>query len=208
MDTDSFPTKGNLIKAKATLGMSRLGFDLIDKKRNVLIKEILELNDKAEGIQKQIKTTFQEAYDALQDANISLGINNVITISKGFPIDESIALRTRSIMGVEIPILRLEDKRMGENSNSLNYEFLNTTSSFDIAVEKFNKVKELTIELAMVEVAAYRLALSIKKTQRRANALKNITIPRYEELTKYIALTLEERERDEFTRLKVIKKMK
>ena len=61
--------------------------------------------------------------------------------------------------------------------------------------------------LSMVENSAYRLAVNIKKTQKRANALKNITIPKFEALTKSISNALEEKEREEFTRLKVIKKM-
>ena len=72
---------------------------------------------------------------------------------------------------------------------------------------KFEKVKELTIRLSMVENSAYRLAANIKKTQKRANALKNITIPHYQQLTKDITNALEEKEREEFTRLKVIKRM-
>lgn len=201
MDPNTFPTKGNLIKAKAALDISKMGYDLIDRKRNVLIKEILELNDKAEAIQKQISTTFREAYLALQNANIVMGINSITAISYGMPVENSITLRTRSIMGVEIPLLRYD-----RGKPALSYGLMNTTASFDIAVEKFRKVKELTIELSMIETTAYRLALNIKKNQRRANALKNITIPKYEELTKSISLTLEERDRDEFTRLKVIKK--
>ena len=59
-----------------------------------------------------------------------------------------------------------------------------------------------------VENAAYRLASSIKKTQKRANALKNITIPMYDNLVYTITNALEEKEREEFTRLKVIKRMK
>ncbi|MDR2940732.1 MAG: V-type ATP synthase subunit D [Clostridiales bacterium] len=203
MDTNTFPTKGNLMKAKATLAMSKMGYDLIDKKRNVLVKEILELNEKAEKIQHEIAVTFREAYLALQEANISMGINNVRAISHGMPEEDSLSVRARSIMGVEIPNIRYEEKPM-----SLNYGFLNTTTDFDVAVEKFNRVKYLTIELSMVETATYRLAISIKKTQRRANALKNITIPNYEGLAKEISSTLEERERDEFTRLKVLKKKK
>ena len=69
-------------------------------------------------------------------------------------------------------------------------------------------MKELTIKLSMVENSAYRLANNIKKTQKRANALKNITIPMYETLTKDITNALEEKDREEFTRLKVIKRMK
>ena len=88
------------------------------------------------------------------------------------------------------------------------YAFYSTKESLDAAKQAFEKVKELTIRLSMVENAAYRLAANIKKTQKRANALKNITIPHYEQLTKDISNALEEKEREEFTRLKVIKRMK
>ena len=63
------------------------------------------------------------------------------------------------------------------------------------------------MKLSMVENSAYLLAANIKKAQKRANALQNITIPRYETLVKDIANALEEKEREEFTRLKVIKRM-
>ena len=75
-------------------------------------------------------------------------------------------------------------------------------------VRPFRKVKDLTIKLSMVENAAYRLASNIKKTQKRANALQNITIPMYSNLVYSITNALEEKEREEFTRLKVIKRMK
>lgn len=203
MDPNSFPTKGNLIKAKATLQMSKMGYELIDKKRNVLIKEILELNTRSKEIQSQINSLFQDAYMALQDANVSMGINNVRVLSFGMPLEDSISVKTRSIMGVEIPYIKYD-----KTTPDLTYGLFNTNSYLDNAVAIFTKVKELTIEMSMVETAAYRLALNIKKTQRRANALKNVTIPKFEELSKNILVSLEERERDEFTRLKVIKRTK
>ena len=86
--------------------------------------------------------------------------------------------------------------------------FSTTKESIDIAREAFRKVKDLTIKLSMVENAAYRLASNIKKTQKRANALQNITIPMYSNLVYSITNALEEKEREEFTRLKVIKRMK
>ena len=67
-------------------------------------------------------------------------------------------------------------------------------------------MKELSVELAAIENAAYRLAVNVKKAQKRANALQNITIPKYRELIKFISSALEEKEREDFTRLKVIKK--
>lgn len=204
MDPNTFPTKGNLINAKNTLNLSKQGYQLLDKKRNVLIKEIMELNEKAKEIQNNIDITFSEAYIALQKANIENGISNVERLSYGVPKEKSIKIKTRSIMGVEIPIVEYDQSA----SLTPKFGFATTTSSIDEAFLKFSKVKELIIQLSIIENAAYRLAVNIKKTQKRANALKNVTIPKYEQLTKDIQNTLEERERDEFTRLKVIKKAK
>ena len=106
-------------------------------------------------------------------------------------------------MGTEILLVESES-----SGDAPTYAFYSTKESLDAAKQAFEKVKELTIRLSMVENAAYRLAANIKKTQKRANALKNITIPHYEQLTKDISNALEEKEREEFTRLKVIKRMK
>ena len=69
----------------------------------------------------------------------------------------------------------------------------------------FDKVKHLTAELAQVENSVYRLAGAIKKTQKRANALHNIMIPQFESTIKFINEALEEKEREDFSRLKAIK---
>lgn len=202
MDPNTFPTKGNLILAKNSLALARMGFDLMDKKRNILIREMMDLIDQAKDIQSQIDVTFREAYAALQIANMESGISYVQAISYTVPVEKSIRIKTRSIMGVEIPLV--ESEPSGQNPT---YAFYTTKESLDKARIAFEKVKELTIRLSMVENSAYRLAVAIKKTQKRANALKNITIPHYVQLSKDISDALEEKEREEFTRLKVIKRM-
>ena len=202
MDPNTFPTKGNLILAKNSLALSKQGFDLMAKKRNILIKELMELVDQAKDIQSQIDVTFRTAYSALQRANLDIGISYVQEISRTVPVEDSIQIKTRSVMGTEIPLVQAN-----ESSNAPTYAYYGTKASLDEAKAAFEKVKQLTIRLSAVENAAYRLAINIKKTQKRANALKNITIPKYEELTKSISNALEEKEREEFTRLKVIKRM-
>ena len=202
MDPNTFPTKGNLILAKNSLALALQGFDLMDKKRNILIREMMDLIEEAKGIQSQIDQTFRSAYAALQKANMEIGINTVQTISYTVPIEDSIRIKTRSIMGTEIPLVESQP-----GGNLPTYAFYSTRESLDEARQAFEKVKELTIKLSMVENSAYRLASNIKKTQKRANALKNITIPNYQQLTKDISNALEEKEREEFTRLKVIKRM-
>lgn len=204
MDTTAFPTKGNLILAKNSLALSRQGYELMDRKRNILIRELMQLIDQAKDIQSQIDTTFTEAYRALQKANMEIGIDNVQTISFTVPVEDSIRIKTRSIMGTEIPLV----EHSKDHGRHPTYAFYSTKESLDQARLAFLKVKELTIRLSSVENSAYRLAANIKKTQKRANALKNITIPHYEELVRDISNALEEKEREEFTRLKVIKRMK
>lgn len=203
MDPREFPTKGNLMLAKNSLALAHQGYDLMDKKRNILLKELMSLIDEAKDIQEEIDQTFTKAYACLQRANIEHGISKVRELAFTVPIEDSIRIQTRSIMGTEIPHVKYDAKQ-----NDLTYSFSTTRESIDIAREAFREVKDLTIKLSMVENAAYRLATNIKKTQKRANAHKNITIPMYSNLVYTISNALEEKEREEFTRLKVIKRMK
>ena len=176
---------------------------MLEEKRNILLKELMSLIDEAKDIQEEIDQTFTKAYACLQRANIEHGISKVRELAFTVPIEDSIRIQTRSIMGTEIPHVKYDAKQ-----NDLTYSFSTTRESIDIAREAFREVKDLTIKLSMVENAAYRLATNIKKTQKRANALKNITIPMYSNLVYTISNALEEKEREEFTRLKVIKRMK
>ncbi|MBE5039439.1 V-type ATP synthase subunit D [Ructibacterium gallinarum] len=197
------PTKGNLIIAKNTLALCRTGYDLLDKKRNILIREMMNLIDEAKKIQSTIETTFSEAYSALQQANIDIGIDTVEKLGYAIDVEDSVSIKFRSVMGVEIPIVIMDEK-----VEKPSYGMQNTTSSLDEAVVKFGNVKRLTRQLAQIEISVYRIADSVKKTQKRANALKNIMIPRYEAETRNIQNALEEKDREEFSRLKVIKAQK
>ena len=201
MEPNSFPTKGNLIRAKNSLALAKQGYELMDKKRNILIRELMELIDKAELIQNEIMDTYSTAYRSLQRANIELGIRNVEIYADSVPIDDNIRIKSRSIVGVEIPHTDYKTPKMG-----LSYSLYGSSEELDEARNAFVRVKELSVKLAAIENSAYRLAVNVKKTQKRANALQNITIPKYEQLVASITNDLEEKEREEFTRLKVIKK--
>ncbi len=203
MDTSLFPTKSNLMIAKNSLRLSKHGYELLDKKRNVLIREMMELIDEAKSVQSRIDETFAKAYKKLSFANITMGSKNVEQVANSIKIDNSIRVVTHSVMGVEVPKVIAAD-----SDNSLPYGAYSTNSALDEAYKAFEEVRKLTVQLAEVETAVCRLAVSIKKTQKRANSLKNITIPKYEQIAKDIQAALEEKDREEFSRLKVIKKTK
>ena len=101
MDPRTFPTKGNLMLAKNSLTLAKQGYDLMDKKRNILIRELMDLIDEARDIQNEIDSTFTHAYECLQRANIEHGINMVAQLAYTVPIENSITIQTRSIMGTE-----------------------------------------------------------------------------------------------------------
>ncbi|MBQ1435635.1 MAG: V-type ATP synthase subunit D [Clostridia bacterium] len=201
MDMSLFPTKSNLMKAKHSLELAQLGYELMDKKRVVLVKEMMSLFDDAKAIQSEIDDTFAAAYHALQVAFISLGVSHEIALS--VPVDDSLELKYRSVMGIEIPTLRST-----EPSPAIYYGLSSSNSLLDEAYMKFRKVKELTLKLAEIENSIYRLATNVKKVQKRTNALSNIIIPRYTQVIYDITNALEEKEREEFSRLKVIKNTK
>ena len=202
MAQQNVPTKGNLMATKKSLALAKVGFDLLDRKRNILIRELMTLIERAAEIQDVIDDAYASAYRALEQANITLGFCD--EISKMLPVEDSIQLDYRSIMGVEIPVVRMEKTQQRQ----LCYGLSNTNARLDEAVALFTRAKELTVELAEIENSVYRLAVAIKKTKKRANALKNIMIPRFEESIRFITDALDEKDREEFSRLKVIKKQK
>jgi len=196
-------TKANLIAAQSALDFSKKGFELLDKKRNVLIRNLMEFMDRAKEIQQKMQKIFKEAYEALTVANISLGINEVNEVARSIPQTTEFTILTYSVMGVEISQIKYE-----KHDIIPYYSFYHTNTALDVALQKFQQIKYLLYELAEIEDSVYKLAIEIKKTQKRTNALKNIQIPKYENMVKHISEVLEEKEREDFFRLKVLKRKK
>lgn len=194
------PTKSNLIKSKASLELSNKGFELLDKKRNVLIKEMMSLVDRAKNIQEDIYNKLDEAYDHLQKVNITMGIQNVENIARSIPKDEEFEILLKSVMGVDIPTIKYKVSPVVPS-----YGFHHTNPALDAAIKCFGEVKYKVYELAEIDNSIFKLAKEIQKTQKRTNALQHIQIPKYKEQVKYIQDALEEKEREDFFRLKRVK---
>ncbi len=194
------PTKSNLSAAKRSRTLASTGYELMDRKRNILIRELMALIDDARQLQDRIDATFAEAYASMRMAEISMGGSARIA-ADSVPIDDGFSLRSKSVMGVELPYV--SDKY--ESPDGPPYGLSFTSSELDDAYFKFQEVRALICELAQTENSIYRLAYAIKKAQKRANALKNIVIPGLDSEIDRISDALEEKEREEFVRLKVVK---
>ncbi len=198
---ENTPTKANLISAQNSLELSLKAFELMDKKRNVLIREMMNLIGRARSIQDRIDVTFTEAYHALQVANVTMGISTVEDIALSIPEETEFNVLLKSVMGVEIPKVRFTREELKPH-----YGFYRTNNAMDLAVSNFHDLKYLIYELAEIETSIYKLAMEVKKARKRTNALQNIQIPKYKELVKFITEALEEKEREDFFRMKMVKK--
>lgn len=196
-----FPTKGNLLNTQKSLALAKLGYELLDKKRNILIRELMTMVDAAKSLRGTIDNTYIKAYSALQMANIARGV--IENVANAVPVENTLSVTYRSVMGCELPKITIDEKKP-----VLNYGLQYTDSNVDMAYISFEYAKYISVTLAEVENSIYRLTNSIRKTQTRANALQNIVIPRYESIVRFISSSLEEKEREEFSRMKVIKAQK
>jgi V/A-type H+-transporting ATPase subunit D len=194
------PTRGNLVKLQKALAQAVNGHDLLEQKRQVLMLELVRHIDSARDLQRDVMKTFDNAYHALQKANVSLGIDMVEDIAASVPVTDEVVVRLRSVMGVEIPDI---DEITGSVKPS--YSFIGSTGAMDDAYLSFRKVLVTLLKLAEVETSVYRLAVQIRRTHRRVNALEKVVIPANRLEREFINGALEEGEREDFVRMKIAK---
>lgn len=190
-------TRSNLIIVKQQLALAREGHRLLDRKREVLILEILRIINQAEEVQRQVEAQFQQAYSVLQEARAAMGTERVMRFALSRTSDIDVHITPRSIMGVVVP-----DVLVKMPETQLPYGFGDTSVVLDRAQREWAGVLGLMGPLADRVTTVWRLALELKRTQRRVNALESVFIPAYEETVRYIEETLEEKDREDLFRLK------
>lgn len=192
-------TKGELMNAKESYRLANLGYDLMDRKNAILMQELSLLMEEAKELRDLVDETYKKAYHALQRANLSLGV--IQKIANITPVDEDVKIVMRSVMGIEIPKVTLERKEV-----QLPYSLSISNSRLDEVYLAMLEVKYLTVRLTQVDIGMFRLAQAIQKSRKRANALEGVVIPDLKYKIKHISDALEEKEREEFTRMKLVKK--
>ncbi len=195
------PTKTNLIKLQETLRITKQGQELLDRKKMILSREFEKYVEKGTKVKKEVSDLMELGRQLIRNANIDIGLDNLINISYGVKIDDYVDIKNITLMGTEIPSAVHKQEIIKRN-----YGFYNTSNTVDEALFIFNKIQEKLIELAIIENTILRLEKSIEKVRTRSNALQNIIIPENEKQLKDIADKLDERDREEFARLKVVKK--
>ena len=194
------PTRMNLIRIKNELRFAREGYEILDRKREVLTTELVRVAHEADVIQKEVWKLLETAYGALEQARLTMGSDHVEWAALAASKTVDVHLKLRGIMGVAIPVIEAR----GDLPKML-YSLSGTNASLDEASAAFREVVVKVPQLSMLVTAVWRLAGELRKTQRRVNALQHIFIPTYEETVAFIVSSLEEREREETFRLKWLK---
>lgn len=194
------PTKIELIRIRKSLTVSRAVHKILEDKRDVLLRRLDEMIEGATKARDETWDPLSAAYDSLFDAYLKMGALRLEGTAATTPLQLTVEVNVRRVVDVDVPTLKV----IGEGKG-LTYGFADTSSTLDDATRTLQDVLPSICKAAEVENAIFRLATELEKTQRLINALEYIIIPSYGGAIKYISATLEEREREEFVRLKHVK---
>lgn len=194
------PTKIELIRLRRSLKVSQNVHKILEDKRDVLLRRLDEMMDAASRAREEIWEPLLDAYRALYDSYLKLGPQKVEATASATPERIEATVNVKRIVDVDVPTIQITEKE-----DQLTYGFADTSATLDKATHFMRSILPRIAKAAELENTIYRLANELEKTQRLINALEYIIIPQYQYGIKYIASTLEEREREEFVRLKHVK---
>lgn len=195
------PTRSNLLRLKQDLRFAREGYEILNRKREVLTAELIHVAHDAEIVQQEVEKLLAKAYQALDTAQLTAGQEHVEWAALAANKTVDVQVRSRGIMGVTIPLI---DARGAPPE--LPYSLGDTNVALDESYGAFREVLARIPELSRLTTTVWRLAGELRKTQRRVNALQHVFIPDYEETILFIESSLEERDREDTFRLKLLKK--
>jgi len=194
------PTKSNLLSLKRQLAFAEEGYDLLEQKRQILIFELMSRLKRARDTEQGATESLRRAFSALKEASLDKGSEALDRAALGVRMGHKITIADQHLMGITIPRVTAQIE-----PPSVQFGVGGTSAHTDVTMQRFVEALPLLAELAELENAVVRLARELRKTQRRCNALSKIFIPDYRETISYITAALEERERESFVILKMVR---
>jgi len=194
-------TKIELLKFKKSNQVAIMVQKILDDKRKVLLKNIEEMIEEASKARGGIWDPLQDIYKSVNEAYLSLGTDTVDSVAESTPPVMEVEVTMRRVVDVKIPALSVTEK----DTKSMPYGFADTNSSIDRAAKQIKELLPKICKAAEYENSIFSLAKALEKTQKLLNALENVIIPQYQHNIRFIAQALEEKEREEFAKLKKVK---
>lgn len=189
-----------LIRTKRRIVLAKKGHKLLKQKRDVLVMEFFSLLKEIKVIRQRLADTLGNAQTSLARAIAMEGMVTVQRLALGMTDKLDISFTRARMMGVEVSRL--------ENLNP-SYQwpgYLGHSVELTNAIVLYRNVFSDFVHLAEKQHALNKLGEEIQRTKRRVNALEFIRMPFLAKAKKQIAFRLEELERENFSRLKQLKK--
>jgi len=194
-------TKIELLKFKKSTQVATMVQKILDDKRKVLLKNIEEMIEEASKARGGIWDPLQDIYKSVNEAYLSLGTGTVDSVAESTPAVMQVDVHVRRVVDVTIPALTITEK----DTKLMPYGFADTNSSIDRAAKQIKELLPQICKAAEYENSIFSLAKALEKTQKLLNALENVIIPQYQQNIRFIGAALEEKEREEFAKLKKVK---
>ena len=194
-------TKIELFKYKRSSQVATMVQKILDDKRKVLLKNIEEMIAEAQKTRGGIWEPLQDIYQSVNESYLSLGVGTVDSVAQSTPAVMEVESDVKRVVDVTIPVLSVTEK----DTKSIPYGFADTNASIDRGAKLIKDLLPKICKAAEYENSIFSLAKALEKTQKLLNALENVIIPQYKQRVRFILATLEEREREEFARLKKVK---
>lgn len=195
------PTRMNLINLKRRVAMARKGYGILKRKREVLVMEFLKMLKMSKNDISYLNAIMEKAYKGVAIASAYIGNFELEEVAMHMDEAEPIKITIKNIMGVRVPEISRANRQA-----VVNYNIISTNIAADDISSDFSNAMNVMIDVAQREQGLKRIVIEIDKTKRRVNALQNVVIPGIMSQSKYIAMHLEEMDRDTFSALKHVKK--
>ena len=198
------PTRSELLELKKKIILSEKGYKLLRMKRDSLIMEFFQILDRAKEIRQQITEKY---WIARQKMAVAEAIEGAVGVkSAAFALMEipQMELSTKNVMGIVVP--QIDARSVRKRLDERGYGIIETSARIDEAAEAYENLVEDIITAAEAETTMRKLLDEIEKTKRRVNALEFRVIPELKSAESFIKMRLEEMERENIFRLKLLKK--
>ncbi len=195
------PTRMEYLRTIRRIAISKKGLKLLKLKRSALILEFFNLSKKVASLRSGLQAKLVLGYEGIHASEMFVGPLKLEYESMRIPKIQELTLKSKNVMGVRIPEV------VTKSSGQAGQEYLlEIPASINQAVKAFQDVHQMVLDVAEKETALRKLLFEIEKTKRRCNAIENVLIPRLQANARYIKFRFDEMERENFTKLKTVKR--
>ncbi|MDD3857703.1 MAG: V-type ATP synthase subunit D [Methanoculleus sp.] len=203
---DIKPTRAGLLIVRRRLALAERVHRLLSMKLDGMMLELVRLTEETAEERRALEERYAGAREMVAVAAMMEGATGVLLAALSVEIDPSYTAGHRNVFGVRLPAL--EPVMVRKTLDQRGYGILGTSSVIDDAADAYEELLMAIIATAEREGGVKRLLDEIEKTRRRVNALEFKVIPELTELRRFIDDQRDEMERQEWTRLRRIKKIK